>query len=687
MMPRSSPVTPWRSAAASRCCDEHLLFLIVGLGAGAAYAAIAMALVTTYRGTGVINIAQRAMAMWAAFVYDELRRQGDLVLPIGRVNLGAGLSTWAAVAIGVATAALLGLILHLVVFRPLRSAPPLAKVVASVGVAITLEALVVLRFGTGRRAVPSALTDEPMHIGALSFSRDRIWFTALVAAVAVMLWGYGRMTRTGLATRAAAESERGAILLGYSPDRLAATTWMLAAVVGGSVAVFVSPTVGLEPVNWTLMVVPGLACALVGRLTSVGVACVAGLALGAVESEITLLSARDWWPDWATEGVAESVPLLVIVAALFLLGRRVPARGSATADPLPPVPKPRVRAPVVGALVAAGVAALLLTEGSYRFGVITSMIVALMALSLVVLTGFVGQISLAQAAFAGSAGFALSKIGTSLPFPIPLLLSALAAAALGLLVAVPALRVRGVQLAVVTLAAGVAVEQFVFRNPKLTPTTGNLIPDARIFGVDLAVRRGADLARWQFGLLALVVLALAAVSVANLARSGTGRALLAVRSNERAAASVGVDVAAAKLIAFGLSAFLAGLGGALIGYSRGQLSATSFGVSVSLTLLAFAYLGGITSIGGALVAGALAPLGIGDVVLDRAVDLGEHYLLVSGVLLIATAIVNPGGIADSVRRRVAALSPGARAPDGAAAPRWDQAAQAERPHVTLGAPT
>jgi branched-subunit amino acid ABC-type transport system permease component len=167
--------------------SEYLLFLIVGLGAGAAYAAIAMALVTTYRGTGVINIAQGAMAMWAAFVYDELRRNGDLVLPVGRVHVG-GLSTWPALVAAVAAVALLGLIVHLAVFRPLRSAPPLAKVVASVGVAITLEALIVLRFGTGRRAVPPALPDEPVHVGALTFSRDRIWFAALVGTIAVMLW-------------------------------------------------------------------------------------------------------------------------------------------------------------------------------------------------------------------------------------------------------------------------------------------------------------------------------------------------------------------------------------------------------------------------------------------------------------------------------------------------------------------
>src|SRR5918994_578084 len=191
---------------------DHLLFLIVGLGAGAAYAAIGMAVVTTYRGTGVINIAQGAMAMWAAFVYDELRRQGDLVLPVGGVDLGGG-----------------------------------------------LQALVVLRFGTGRRAVPPALPDDPVHLGSLTFSEDRIWLAALVAVIALLLWAYGRYTRTGLATRAAAESERGAILLGWSPDRLAAATLVLAAVVGGSVAMVVAPSVGLHPVSWTLMVVPGLA--------------------------------------------------------------------------------------------------------------------------------------------------------------------------------------------------------------------------------------------------------------------------------------------------------------------------------------------------------------------------------------------------------------------------------------------
>jgi branched-chain amino acid transport system permease protein len=377
--------------------------------------------------------------------------------------------------------------------------------------------------------------------------------------------------------------------------------------------------------------------------------------LGAFQAEITLLATQPWWPEWASVGVAESLPFVVIVVALYVFGRRLPGRSITVKIPLPKVVPAAPRPAVVGGLVVAGILAVTLTQGSYRFGVITSMIFALFALSLVVLTGFVGQISLAQAAFAGSAGFALSQLGSSVPFPLSTLLAAVAATALGLLVGIPALRIRGAQLAVVTLAAAVAIEQLVFRNPNLSPVDGNAVPNPNLLGLDLGIRRGADIARWQFGLFVLAVLVLAALAVANLSRSATGRALFAVRSNERAAASVGVNVAAAKLVAFGFSSFLAGLGGALIGYSRGQLSADSFGVFVSLSLLAFAYLGGITSIGGALIAGTLAPLGIGYVLVDRHAHLGKYYLLFSGVLLVVTAITNQSGIAGQVRENVAAL--------------------------------
>jgi branched-chain amino acid transport system permease protein len=230
-----------------------------------------------------------------------------------------------------------------------------------------------------------------------------------------------------------------------------------------------------------------------------------------------------------------------------------------------------------------------------------------------------------------------------------MIVASLAAAGLGIIIGIPALRIRGAQLAVVTLAGAIAIERFVFRNPKLVGANGDAIPNPKIFGINLAVRSGTDITRLAFCLFVLVMLTLVALAVSNLARGDTGRAFLAVRSNERAAAAAGISVSVTKLVAFGISSFLAGIGGSLIGYSRGQLSADSFAVLVGVSFLAFAYLGGITSISGALVAGSFAPLGIGYVILDRNLNLGQYYLLLSGLSLIITAIFNPQGIAGRTR--------------------------------------
>ena len=168
-----------------------------------------------------------------------------------------------------------------------------------------------------------------------------------------------------------------------------------------------------------------------------------------------------------------------------------------------------------------------------------------------------------------------------------------------------------------TLAAAVAVENFVFRNPSINRMSGSPIAPPELIGIDLGIRRGQDTARAAFAYLTLAVLVLCALAVGNVARSATGRRFLAVRSNERAAAAVGIDVSPNKLAAFGFSAFLAGVGGTLIGYSRGSLSAESFTALVGVSWLMFAYLGGISSVSGAFVAGVLAPLGLSYVIFDR----------------------------------------------------------------------
>src|SRR5215217_8012544 len=153
--------------------SQYLLFAIVGLGAGAVYAGLAMGLITTYRGTGVLNIAHAAMAIWGAYVYAELRETGQLVLPVTTLRLGAPLAQWPAFAIGVASAALLGLLVHLLVFRWLRMSPTVARVVASVGVMITLHGLMLVQFGSEAQTVAPLLPDESMTFAGISFSRDR----------------------------------------------------------------------------------------------------------------------------------------------------------------------------------------------------------------------------------------------------------------------------------------------------------------------------------------------------------------------------------------------------------------------------------------------------------------------------------------------------------------------------------
>ncbi|MCZ7526710.1 MAG: ABC transporter permease [Acidimicrobiia bacterium] len=617
------------------------------------------------QGLGVINFAHGAMAGYVAYVYSELRRTGDLVFPViglpDRLDLGDSVSFWPALVIALACAVLLGLAAHYLVFRPLRHAPSLAKVVASVGLMIVLQSIIVLRFGTTNRTVSTILPAEPFEIFGINIPRDRLYLAALAILVSAVLWAAYRFLRFGLATRAAAENEKGASLLGYSPEKLAATNWVIATVLAGLAGILIAPISGLNPLNYSLFVVPALGAALVGRFSSFGLTMAAGLGIGMLQSEVTKFQATySWFPK---VGVKEGLPFLIIILVMYLAGKSLPTRGTLAegrqASALRPGPLiPSTLLPVIG------VVALLFTiQGGYRFALIVSMIGAVIALSLVVLTGFVGQISLAQMAFAGTAAFTLSKFAdkVGIPFPFAPLMAAGVAALLGLLVGIPALRVRGVNLAVITLAAGVAIEEFVFKNPSYSGGfRGSPVPEAGLFGLEFG--RGNDI---SFGIFVLVVLTLVALGVSNLRRSTTGRRLLAVRSNERAAAASGVSVASAKLLAFAISSFIAGLGGCLIAYQRGQVSFESFGVFVSLNYLAMAYLGGIAVVSGAMVAGALASGGLVFLSLDRWIGFGKYELLVAGIGLIITAILNPEGIAGGMRFMVGQLRQrftGARAP-------------------------
>ena len=629
-------------------------FAALGLGLGAVYVGLSTGLLLVYRATGIINFAQGAMAMWGAYVFARVASDGEVVLPIGTLYFPEPPGVAVSVLIGLANALLLGVIAHYLVFRPVRRAPALAQVVVSIGLMVSLQALAVIRFGPNSVKVESFLPTGTVTLGSLELPQRELLMAAIMVVLAALVWGYLRFTHNGRATRAASENERGAVLMGFSADRLSLIALVLGTLVS-TVAVMLGGTLtGLSPTNYTLLVVPALAVVLVAKLESIWIGVAGALVLGIFQSELSLLSTRPWWPTWAQSGLDQVLPFLVVMIILFAFGKRLPARGSLQSVRLPDVTVPRFVPWKAGVLVVVAVLALVLLSPTYRFGLTTSLIVALLALSYVIITGYLGQISLAQSAFAGAAGFTLSKLTTAwdVPFPLAILLCAAVSAALGLLVALPALRIRGVQLAIVTIAAALAIERFVFDNYSLTPASGNPIGHPTLFGLDFAVRSGRDLARLSFSLMVLVVLILVVLLFVRIARGDTGRAFLAVRANERAAASAGIDVRRTKLIGFGLSAFIAGIAGCLIGYSQGQLSAESFSVVVGLTILAVAYLGGITSFGGAIVAGLLGPLGLVYTALHAWFDLGNAYALITGIGLILTAILNPTGIAGETRAQV-----------------------------------
>ena len=277
----------------------------------------------------------------------------------------------------------------------------------------------------------------------------------------------------------------------------------------------------------------------------------------------------------------------------------------------------------------------------------------MLALSVVVLTGYVGQISLAPLAFAGVAGFTMARLSSAgWPPALALLAGVAASLAVGIVTGLPAVRVRGMTLAVATLAAAVAIEELVLRSTALTGGSGAArVPPLRIGPLDLDVAaRGDAFPRVAFGVVALVVLAFSALAVANLRRSPTGLRWLAVRGNERAAAATGIDVARTKLGAFALSSALAGLGGTLVALQRTQLSAESFLVLLSLALLALTYLGGIASLTGALVAGALATGGVVTVATGGA-ESSQGQFALTGLALVAATVLAP----DGLRGRATAL--------------------------------
>ncbi|WP_084436131.1 branched-chain amino acid ABC transporter permease/ATP-binding protein [Aldersonia kunmingensis] len=631
---------------------DALTYALLGLGTGGINAILAMGLVLVYRGSGVINFAQGGFALLGAFVIVELRRDHDM-------------SFAPALAIAIVVVAAVAVLVHVLVMRPLRSASPLARVIATLGVLTIVTQVVLLRYTAKQVSLPAPVPSGAVHLtDDIIVGRQNFYVAAIAAVIAVVLALISSRTRIGRGVSAAAENPRAAAALGWSPNILACLTWglggVVAAIAGG---LFPATSTGFVSVTQMSVLITGaLATALLAQFKSFTLALAGGLLVGVTQSLATHYIDQT--------GVADAVPFLFIVVVLAVRGRGLPVRGTIT-DRLPRV---GTGATHPFAMLAIGVVAAIfvrfaLPENWYP-SVIVSLTFAIVGLSVVVLTGYTGQLSLAQFALGGAGAYAAGRLAAAQDWPFEAALPAgiVVAMLVGVLFGLPALRTRGVNLAVVTFGLGFALHQVLFSNSSLTGGEFQTrISDLSLFGVPIDPILHAD----NFSVVCVVAFVLAAIMVANVRRSRTGRRLLAVRTNERAAASLGVNVFQAKLYAFTLSAGIAGLGGVLYGFSYPTiLFQQLFPPDASINALVMTVIGGVGFVCGPLLGSLLAPGGVAELFFGGTTSnadsqFAKYLPLITGVVLLLTLIGSQNGLIERVyagvgmvRRRGRRTSPG-----------------------------
>ncbi|WP_406001714.1 ABC transporter permease subunit [Streptomyces sp. NBC_00829] len=545
---------------------------LAGLAVGSAAALTGIGLIVTYRATGVLNLAQGAIAMVCAYVLRQLSVEWGWPLPL------AAALTLLVVAPGI------GLVLDTLVFRPI-SVPVVdttRALVASIGVFVLLVGAAALVWGSGARAdAPKLLPDDP-------------WAQlAAVLLLAALVTSVGRWTRFGREVRAVVDNRALAALGGIDADRVSAVGWSFGSFTAGLTGVLLAPYVRLDPYGLPLLVVEVIAVAVLARMRSLTVAVGAALAIGVAQAQLTRLHPAGWG-----ESLLQAVGANLFVVALLIAALVLPGVGAQGAEGR--AAAPAVRVPGVVWLVA-GILFLLPLgfAGADLHTAIQVPALAVILLSLVVVTGRGGQISLGQAAYAGLGALftALLAAGRfpwlgALPELLALVVAVLLVAPLGLLTGWPAIGRHGLALALATLAVGVGVSRFVFAQPYATA------------GLSLSRPAGLMSDRAYY-LVELSVLAAALLAVSALRRGRMGRALAALRDHEPGASAAGVPVPALKVLAFVTGAALAALGGGLLGMGLRAFDPAAFDPVRGLLWFAAVVVLGADNLVGPLVAAAL----------------------------------------------------------------------------------
>jgi ABC-type branched-subunit amino acid transport system ATPase component/ABC-type branched-subunit amino acid transport system permease subunit len=614
--------------------------VITGLIAGLTYALIAIGLTLVYRTSRVLNFAAGEMGALPA-----------ILIPILVIN--KGWPYWLALLLALAGAATVGGMTERLVMRPLSRGPRLTMLVATIGLAQALFgfSLLIPRAGDLSGKSFPAPFDWRLTVGTLVLCPGQILIIIVAPLCALGVALFLHRSPLGRASRAAAENTEAARLAGVATGRVSLAIWIIAGLLAGIGAILIG---GTKPLTLSTALGPtlllrSLGAAMLGGLNSIWGSFVGGIAIGVVEALVI-------W-NYPVGGVLELVLAVVILVSMLAkpgLGRARGARSGADwslTHAVRPLTPAQARVPLVRATKYASLAAVLVlavlaplaVKASLQITLSTIAITALVGLSLVVLTGFAGHVSLGQFAFVGvgaAVGGRLYQLGY--PHLAVAAIVIVVGAAVAVVVGLPALRLRGLFLSVATLGFALAVASWLFYQEWLvhvSPETGSSLqlPRPQFAGIDFDQE---DRYYW----LCLAVLVVVALMVYRVRRTGPGRAMLAVRDNEASAASLSLVPWRVKLTAFALSGAIASLAGFLYGGLLITFSAnpeTIFSAGESLNFVVIAVFGGITTITG-VVLGALWLEGIPRL-------LGEGYaLLSSGLAVVLILMLMPGGLATLV---------------------------------------
>ena len=608
--------------------------ILIGLIQGLCYALLGLGLVLVFRASGVIH-----------FGYGEIGAFGAVVL--AKLVLDKGWPWWVATAVVVAGGAAVGAAWELLVVRRLADRPRLVLLVATIAIAQLMLVLQLVLPGVENQDLFPTAFDLRQPIGSFVLRGDHVTVLVVVPLVAFALAWFLNRSITGIAIRAAAANSDAASLAGVRVKRLSTVVWAIAGALSTLTFVLILPVRGYVFGGSTAALGPGLllralVVGLVGRMVSLPLTVAGGVIFGVAES--VLLANVD------SPGTVDMLVFVLLLVLLLVRGaearddigqvlvsatQRLPAalRAHPVARRLPALL-------LSASLVLAAALPFLTSSPARQFTFAKVAVFALAGLSVTVITGWAGQISLCQFAFVGLGAFTTAGLtARGMGFVPAMAFAVVLTAACATLIGFPALRIRGLFLAMVTLGFAVAAQAWVLQRDVFQGPTERVLVDRGTYGpLDLANQR-------TYYFVCVGVLVVVAAALVRLRRTGVGLAIVAVRDNEPAASAATLSPAAIKLLAFALSGTVAGLAGALLGGLFVDLHPNDFGPEQSVLLLSMTIIGGVGSVAGGIL-GALYVIGLPNLFEGSTLA----TLLVSGAGLLALLLWAPGGLLEVGQR-------------------------------------